>query len=549
MDDQTQPTVPPVQPPPPPPDPLAAVDPLPPVPPVSSPATTDNLPAGRQDLQPTTNNLISSVEPVVPVPPTYNSQPTTQQPFGDTPPPPVAAAPVAPPPAPAPVQVVKKSGSFKLFPIILILIILAVLGVGGYFLMSFLQRSQTVNLTYWGLWEPVSVMQPLIDEYQSTHPNVKITYQMESVREYRERLQSALSQGRGPDIFRLHNSWIPMFRSDLSPVPASVYSASQFGATFYPVAAESLSLNSQLLAIPLQYEGLVMYVNDQLLSENGVTVPQNWDELRSAAISITRCETETGLCKPGGRVTTAGAGLGLTENVDHWQDILGVLLMQNNVNLNAPSGRAAQDVFDYYSSYSRSLGIWEPTLLPSTALFQSGKLAFYFAPSWRYHEIRQANPDLTFSVHPIPQAPIDPERGERPVGWASFWAEGVNQKSKNAAAAWEFLAYLSTKESLEKLYKNEVALGRDFGEIYPRIDMQDMAKAHPVISAVLSNATSSRSWYLASYTYDGPTGINSRLGTIFANVLSGKSSLNNLPTEINAILGQYGLGTQVPAAQ
>ncbi|MEK9200771.1 MAG: extracellular solute-binding protein [Patescibacteria group bacterium] len=482
------------------------------------------------------------------VQPTAFDQPsiTTEAPLPPTP----VVAPVTPPSASGEVDVVKKSGrKFNLLPILLILILLTALGVGGYFLLGTLQKSQITKLTYWGLWEPAVVMQPLIEEYQAANPNVQITYQMESVREYRERLQSALSQNRGPDIFRIHNSWIPMFKSDLAPVPSTVFSTSQYSSTFYPVASESLTLNSQHLALPLQYEGLIMYVNDQLLSENGLQVPSNWDELRSAAITISRCATETGACKPGARVEVAGAGLGLTDNVDHWQDIVASLLLQNNVNLNSPSGRAAQDVFDFYSSFSRSLGVWESTLSPSTALFQSGKLAIYFAPSWRYHEIRQANPELSFSVHPIPQAPLDPERGERPVTWATFWAEGVNAKSKNAQAAWDFLAFLSTKESLEKMYTAEVALGREFGEIYPRVDMQDTAQINPVVSTVLSGAANSRSWYLASYTFDGPTGINSRLSIAFANVLSGKLQLDKLPAEINAILGQYGLGSAPQIAQ
>src|SRR3989344_8224493 len=77
-------------------------------------------------------------------------------------------------------------------------------------------KNQPIELTYWGLWEPTSVMQPLIDEYQTTNPNVKITYIFQSPREYRERLQNALSQAKGPDIFRIHNSWIPMFKSQLA---------------------------------------------------------------------------------------------------------------------------------------------------------------------------------------------------------------------------------------------------------------------------------------------------------------------------------------------
>ena len=85
------------------------------------------------------------------------------------------------------------------------------------------KKAEPVTITYWGLWEPESVMRPIIADFEAANPTIKINYIFQSQREYRERLQNALAAKKGPDVFRIHNTWVPMFRSDLAPIPAEVY--------------------------------------------------------------------------------------------------------------------------------------------------------------------------------------------------------------------------------------------------------------------------------------------------------------------------------------
>ena len=79
------------------------------------------------------------------------------------------------------------------------------------------------DLTWWGLWEDESVVAPLIAEYQEANPKVKIQYVKQSQQDYRERLTNALAKGEGPDIFRFHNSWVPMLKNELDFVPPSAH--------------------------------------------------------------------------------------------------------------------------------------------------------------------------------------------------------------------------------------------------------------------------------------------------------------------------------------
>ena len=456
--------------------------------------------------------------------------------------------------APPPPLVLPKKSSLarKIIPVIVILVLIVVGFFATRFFLQLSKKSQKVELTYWGLWESESIVKPLIDEYQTVHPNVKINYVFQSPREYRERLQTALSMSKGPDIFRIHNSWIPMFKNDLSPVPPTAYSASEFESTFYPTVRTDLRLSGNYMAIPLEIDGLAMFVNDDLLTKSGQSVPASWEDLRSAAKALSVCDSEDGTCSTGDRVLISGAALGTTDNVDHWQDILAVLMLQNNVNLNFPAGSSAEDALSYYTVFNRSDHIWDSTLPPSTQAFATGKLAIYFAPSWRAFDLNAINPQLKFSIHPVPQLPLDPARGEKPVTWASYWVEGVNKKSLNTTAAWDFLKFLSSKESLAKLYQQAVISGRAFGEPYSRTDLTSSLSSDPLVGPYISQAQYARSWYLASDTFDGPTGINTRLSAHFATAVNsvnqGRSpteAVKTLSTGINQVLSQYGLASPI----
>ena len=445
--------------------------------------------------------------------------------------------------------------------ILISVLALILLGGGAFLAMKIFgvfkpKSAESVTLTWWGLWEADSTIKPLIDEYQTTHPNIKINYIFQSQREYRERLQNALSQGSGPDIFRIHNTWIPMFKAQLAPVPPQVYSAQTFEATFYPVAKTDLRVGSNYVAVPLEFDGLAMFVNEDLFTAAGKTVPQSWEELRQTAIDLSVCDTEDGKCRSGDRVLVSGAALGTVDNVDHWQDIIAALMLQNNVNLNAPSGKPAEDVLEFYTVFTRTDGMWNSTLPNSTTAFANGKLAIYFGPSWRVFDLLAINPQLKFKTAPIPQLPLDPALGEKPITWASYWAEAVNVKSAHASEAWDFISWLSAKESLQKFYQQAVASGRPFGEPYGRMDMATLLQADPYAGAYISQAPNAKSWYLASYTWDGPTGINSRLSQYFTDAINGVNqgkpvteAIKTLSGGINQVLSQYGLAASAPAAK
>jgi multiple sugar transport system substrate-binding protein len=241
-----------------------------------------------------------------------------------------------------------------------------------------------------------------------------------------------------------------------------------------------------------------------------------------------------------GVIKQAGVSLGRTENVDNWQEILALMMIQNGVDLKNPTGDSAVQALKFYSAFSSQYGVWNETLPSSTIAFASGKLAMYIGPSWRAHEIRQQNPTLKFRVVPVPQLPKastdDPD-----VAYATYWVEGVNSQSKVSVEAWKFLKFLSEKESLTKMYKNASSV-RAFGALYPRRDMQDLIASDPLVNGVIATATNSKSWYLASRTFDGQSGINSQLSKYFEDAVNSMNGTG--AADPNGILSTAAAGVQ-----
>lgn len=401
--------------------------------------------------------------------------------------------------------------------------------------------SGVTTLNYWGLWEDKTVMASVIADFEAQNPNIKINYKINQNDNYRSRLQGRLlktgeTTEEVPDIFRIHNTWIPMFREVLAKVPAQSATRIGLDTDFYNVYKGDLKENGSYLAIPLMYDGLAMFSNRDLLASAGITIPKSWWELETAAKKLTTKDENN-------KIMIAGAAVGTADNIDHWSDILGLMMKQNGVNFlksDESNNTKIQDVLTYYTQFKTKDMVWDETLPNSTTYFANGKLAFYFGPSWRILNFESMNPNLNFDVNPVPQLPTlssieatDEASELTNIHWGSYWVEGVNNKSKNQDAAWKFLEYLASKEGLEKTYAAESQI-RSFGEIYPRKSMASQLGANEKIKPFIDKADSATSWYLASRTND--EGVNDEMIKYFTDAVNSINQKQSTAVEVMADL-------------
>ncbi|KKU88742.1 hypothetical protein A3A64_01015 [Candidatus Gottesmanbacteria bacterium RIFCSPLOWO2_01_FULL_48_11] len=430
----------------------------------------------------------------------------------------------------------------RLLMIVVFIVLLLGLGLLGRFVYGLLAGAKEVTIIYWGLWENDALIRPVIADFESSHPKIKVQYVKQSHKQYRERLQAAVARGDGPDVFRFHNTWVAMLANDLSPVPKTVMTAAEFAQAFYPVAVADLVGGQSIYGIPLMIDGLGLYYNEDLLASAGVVPPTTWEEMLNIVPKLT--------VKTDATITTSAIALGTTGNVENFSDILALMMMQNGANLREPTSQEAEETLIFYRKFADAADpvyTWNETLDNSIYAFAMGKVAMILAPSWRAFDVRQINPNLRFKIAPVPQLPGNT------VSWASYWVEGVSGKSKYQEQAWEFVKYLTGKEAATKLY-TEASKTRLFGEPYARVELGSGLASDPYVGAFIKQAANSKSFPLASRTFDN--GINDKLIKYMEDAVNGmiagsspKAVLTTAASGFRQVLGSYGLSSGAAPAR
>ncbi len=421
----------------------------------------------------------------------------------------------------------------------LLIIGVAVLVLAGvsFGIWTAVQKTATpahVTINYWGLWENDSVTRQFIAEFEKENPNITVQYTQESPKQYRERLQSAINRGEGPDVFRFHNTWVPMLRMQLAMVPPGVMTPAEFSSTFFPVASSNLVAGNNIFGIPIMIDGLGLYINDDLFAAAGVSPPATWTDVANIVPKLT--------VRNGTTIVTSAIALGTATNVEHFSDILGLLFLQNGADLTNLTGKDAEQTLTFYRSFadpSSPMYTWSDAMDNSVSAFAAGKVAMILAPSWRAHEIAQTSPKLRFHIVPVPQL-----QGNT-VAWASYWVEGVSSQSKNKQAAWEFMKFLTSKDGVNRLYSEE-SKTRLFGEPFARVDLANTIKDDPYTGAYVKQASYARSFPIASRTYDN--GLNDRLIQYLTDAVNGMAGgasptqvLQTVSAGFRQVLSSYGL--------
>ncbi len=402
-------------------------------------------------------------------------------------------------------------------------------------------KSQAITINYWGLWETGKIMTPVIAAFEAANPGIKVNYQLQSQQDYQDRLQTAIAGSSSPDIARIHSTWLPLFIKNLLPAPANTVSTTEIQTNFYPVVANSVVVNGQVFGVPMNLDGLVLFMNSNMLKQANLQAPVGWTDLSNLAKTLTIRDQVTG------KITRAGVALGNTTNVRFWPDILSLMLFQAGANPLNPTGKEVTTSLTFYTSFAAPGQFWDDTLPDSVVAFANEKVAVILAPLWVVPEIQAINPALTWQTAAVPQLPQTDS-----VNWASMWIETVPKNAPHPQEAWKFVSFLASAKAQQILFESAIK-ERNLAEVPANKAVAQIASQNPVDAALVTELGNAKTFYTASLTHDNDTALNARLIKYLEDAVNSTTkrqdpskTLDTLNLGFNQVLSQYRLVNPLP---
>lgn len=308
-----------------------------------------------------------------------------------------------------------------------------------------------ITLTFWnGFTGPdQSVVKAMVDKFNQENPGTQIDMQIIAWDSLYTKLLPALSAGQGPDIMGIGWNNIHDYAKSgvLLPLDSYIDGSNGLDRNNFPGTVKGTVVGGKTYGVPMQYFDFAMYYNKDIFTEAGITnPPTTWEEMEADAIACTKVNST-------GQVVHYGLDLNLTAGIPVWYAWIwqagGDVVSADNTQalINAPEAVSAGDLLErlFIKDKVTPVGITGPD---SDTLFQSGKSAMHVTGPWMIAGFDQAG--LNYGIAPLPKGKVAADIADGPC-------LAINASTKVPDAAWTFLAYWNSTESVKYFALNDPA--------------------------------------------------------------------------------------------
>jgi multiple sugar transport system substrate-binding protein len=294
----------------------------------------------------------------------------------------------------------------------------------------------------------------LLGHFHELHPEILIRPMWVPASQYQTKLKTLIAAGKPPDLFWSGDVWVAYelpFLADLTDLVARDAAELELD-DFYPELLAACRYDGRQLLLPRWFNVALLYYNRRTFDEANEPYPRadwTWDDYISAAKRLTKRD-------PTDRDNPRKAEIwGSSITTGWWGEWLiyvrqsGGQLFTNDVNrclLDSPE--AIRGMQFYYGKIYTHRVSPEPGFGPDQG-FMSGKIAMELGGhtgNWiNYNQIK----DFDWDIQILPRGPATRVGGE--VAIDSF---GIAKGSARREQAWEFVKFLSSRESVRLHVEN-----------------------------------------------------------------------------------------------
>ena len=286
----------------------------------------------------------------------------------------------------------------------------------------------TVTLNGWvGAKVEDDLLKQVIAAFEKSHPTIKVNY--EAFNNYQTTMLAKFSARKPPDVFYVDVAdfadWVRQgILEPLNPYAAKTHFSSK---PFYTNLLNSFKYQGKIYGYPKDWSSLGMEVNPALLG--GQPVPKTWAQLRSVAQKINIA---------GGKPICLSAD---------WARMMAFVYQAGGTgqfrNANSAPFRTAVNFYvnlikDGLAATPDNLGAgW------CGEAFGKEKVAIALEGNWMLGYLKDTFPNLHYTLVPLP-------KGKTRGNLAFTVSYSMAKDSKNKAAAWTLLSYLTGHTGMKK---------------------------------------------------------------------------------------------------
>jgi multiple sugar transport system substrate-binding protein len=286
----------------------------------------------------------------------------------------------------------------------------------------------TVTLNGWvGAKVEDDLLKEVIAAFEKSHPNIKVNY--DAFNNYQTTMLAKFSARQPPDVFYVaaedFADWVR--QGVLEPLNAYAKKSKFASRPFYTGLLNSFKYQGKIYGYPKDWSSLGMEVNPKLMG--GQPIPKTWAQLRNVARRLN---------VPGGKPICLSAD---------WARLMAFVYQAGgNGQFKSATSPAFRVATNYYVNLIKDGLADTPDKLGSGwcgEAFGKEKVAISFEGNWMLGYLKDTFPNLRYTLAPLP-------RGKTRGNLAFTVSYAMARDSKNKAAAWTLLRYLTGRTGMKK---------------------------------------------------------------------------------------------------
>ncbi|HET7744955.1 MAG TPA: extracellular solute-binding protein [Gaiellaceae bacterium] len=304
-------------------------------------------------------------------------------------------------------------------------------------------QATTITLSGWSAGKVEDdLLQTMVNDFNKTHPAIHVDYSVING-DYATAMTARFAARNAPDVFYVDSSVAPTWVKQGVLQPLNSYiKASKFDTSkFYPGLLNAFKFGKSIYGFPKDWSPLATEINVKMFRQAGIrTAPRTWAQLAADAKKL----AASGVLPAGAKPICLPPD---------WARMLAFIYQNKGSLANVQSPAVAAAVNFYVGLVKQGLAATQQQLgvgWPGEALGKE-KAAIVFEGNWLLPYMHDTFPQVLMGVSPMVKGKVNGN-----LGFTVSYS--MAKDSKNKAAAWTLLSWLTGKVGMTKWMSLGLAL-------------------------------------------------------------------------------------------